>query len=96
MLEKLGYDLVTPQTVAKYGVYTAASAAWDIGLDAYFAIYRGAFDPEQPTQNLLAYQDLDSWWYDLPVQLHLQKGVEYQMVTSAWCVPEKGTWTTAF
>ena len=94
--KSLGYDLITPLTVTKTGKYMAASANWDIGLDVYFAIYNGAFDPENPALNRIAAQDLDSWWWDLPVQVQLQEGVEYQLVTSPWCTPEKGTWTIVF
>lgn len=95
--EDLGYQLVTPLTVSRTGSYSAASINGSFGLDVYFAIYRGGFDPEDPELNLLAeYFYDDAWGLSWPVTVQLRQGVEYTLVVLPWCTPEKGTWTIAF
>jgi len=94
---QLGYDLVQPLTVSESGRYDIVSTGWAAGLDVYFAIYEGPFNPQQPEQNLLAAADLFGWIFDdSSLRVRLMQGVAYQLVTTAWCVPDRGVWTLVF
>ena len=88
---KLGYSLVQPLTVSETGQYSLASVG---GLRGYLAIYKGSFDPQNPRQNRIASLDFySSILDDEGLQAFLQQGVEYRLLTSPWCFPDKGVWT---
>lgn len=90
------YIASTTFTVNQSGQYRIASAQYGIGVDVWFAIYTGAFNPNNPAAGRLAQQTRQAWDFDEPVTVNLQSGTNYRLVVSPWCSPDRGAWTLAF
>lgn len=90
------YIASTTFTVNQTGQYSIASAQYGIGVDVWFAIHTGGFNPGNPAANRIARQTRDAWDFDEPVTVNLQAGTSYRLVVSPWCAPDRGVWTLVF
>jgi hypothetical protein len=90
------YMASTTFTVSQSGQYLIASTQYGIGLDVWFGIYSGAFNPANPATGRIAQQTRGNWDIDIPVTVDLQSGTIYHLAVSPWCSPDRGVWTLAF
>ena len=90
------YSDVTTFTVSQSGQYWIASTQYGIGVDVWFGIYSGNFNPGNAASGRLAQQTRAGWDVDDPVIVNLQAGTTYRIVLSPWCSHDRGVWTLAF
>ena len=81
----LSYEVAGSFQVSAGGSYEFSDAGQQVQVDLVLAIYQGAFNPNQPAQNLVAGVDEGGL-------VALQAGVVYVLVVQEWCFHQFGRW----
>lgn len=94
------YMVIGPLTVSVTSNYRVTGApGWTSGIDVWFGLYLGPFDPAAPATNRVAALDYLFWAEsDAPLTVHLKAGEQYSLVTSPFCSlnQDKGVWSLVF
>ena len=89
---QLGYQDTGTFQVAATGEYLVADAFNLNGLDVTALIYSGAFDPDNPSNNLVTPGGIDTIDF-----IDLSAGVSYRLVVQQWCSNlAEGAWAVTF
>lgn len=89
---QLGYQDTGTFQVAATGEYLVADAFNLNGLDVTALIYSGAFDPDNPSNNLITPGGIDTIDF-----IELSAGVTYRLVVQQWCSNlAEGAWAVTF
>jgi hypothetical protein len=87
---QLPYQQIPFQVIVN-GVYNLFDAFNFNGIDVTALVYQGAFNPNNPQQNLLTLGGVDDF-----ASVDLMTGIDYRLVVQQWCQTREGAWAVTF
>ena len=81
----LPYEVVADLQVDESGNYNVSEVSAFLTQDLVIYFYEGAFNPQNPNQNLVDF-------FDFGGSVNLQAGTTYSVVVQNWCDPVEAAW----